>query len=146
MTLPTIIKQDDIKNVSSRLIFPVEGAKLIRQALKGHGKFRVRASEGFVTIEWTDGQTEGSVAELLSGFNGKVFDGQLDMAVQKLSELDGRIVKFCFQLSLIRRYSPTVITKAISDYNTDFGFNLTQETLTYRDEKMIYGKLQEEVL
>jgi len=45
MKLPTIIEQDDIKNIPSRLIFPVEGAKLIRQALKEYGgKFSVTFS------------------------------------------------------------------------------------------------------
>ncbi len=99
MKLPTIIEQDDIKNIPSRLIFPVEGAKLIRQALKEYGgKFKVQSSTAFVRVEWTD----GAVGQLLSGFNSKVFDGMIDMSVQRLSELDGEVVKFCFQLSLIR--------------------------------------------
>jgi len=78
-----------------------ETAKLIRKALKlawPHTKFSVRSSKyaggASINVSWTDGPKQSDVDAYLKGYDGKGFDGMIDMSYYKESWLlpDGRAV------------------------------------------------------
>lgn len=68
---------------NARTMDAVEVAKAIRAELKAtfpKVKFSVRKDGSDVDVSWTDGPTSKRVQEITGQFNGKGFDGMIDLA------------------------------------------------------------------
>lgn len=69
--------------MDARYLNGADTAKLIRVELKKNfpaTKFSVRTERsGTIRINWTDGPTQKRVDEVVGGFEGKGFDGMIDM-------------------------------------------------------------------
>lgn len=72
------------QTMTARYLTPAETAKMIRQELKEAfqtTKFSVRMARGdSVTMTWTDGPTVARVKEIADKYDGKGFDGMIDLA------------------------------------------------------------------
>jgi hypothetical protein len=74
-------------NVSPRYIDTAEAAKMLRAELKRHlpgVKFSVKISRyaggSSTDIKWTDGPTEDAVRKIAARYDGRGFDGMIDLA------------------------------------------------------------------
>ncbi|MFL5909462.1 MAG: LPD29 domain-containing protein, partial [Gaiellaceae bacterium] len=81
----------------ARYLTTNEAAKMIRADLKAAfpaTKFRVYQSRGgSINVEWTDGPTTKRVDEILDKYDGKGFDGMIDLAYYiEAWILEGRII------------------------------------------------------
>jgi hypothetical protein len=89
--------ENERQTMTARYLTPAETTKMIRLELKAAfpaTKFSVRLTGGgSPRIEWTDGPTKARVEEIVTKFDGKGFDGMIDLQYHIDGwMLDGKII------------------------------------------------------
>ena len=113
-----------------------ETAKMIRRAVKESFpgvKFSVRCSRGSaITVKWIDGPTRAAVDTVVGAYEGKTFDGMLDLAGFRTFVFDGQLYGNAFFVFVERGVSPEAMQAA-----------LEAERAYWDESTMIWRQLQE---